>query len=66
MAIFKSVGYFIFHMLEEFCFLVFLPCNLSTELVPSFADRGCRVASATDLHDRIFGFFDRKTLPLMI
>jgi hypothetical protein len=33
---------------------------VSVKLVPTFADRGCRVVSATDPHDRILGFLDRK------
>jgi hypothetical protein len=31
----------------------------SATLVPTFADRGCRVVSATDPHDSILGFLDR-------
>jgi hypothetical protein len=34
--------------------------RLSKKLVPTFADRGCRVVSATDLHGRILGFLDRS------
>jgi hypothetical protein len=30
------------------------------EVVPTFADRGCRVVSATDPPDRILGFLDRS------
>jgi hypothetical protein len=30
--------------------------RLSAELVPTFADRGCRVVSAADPHGRIVGF----------
>jgi hypothetical protein len=33
---------------------------LSAKLVPTFADRGCRVVSATDPHGRILGFLDRS------
>jgi hypothetical protein len=33
---------------------------LSAKLVPTFADRGCRVASAADPHGRILGFLDRN------
>jgi hypothetical protein len=33
---------------------------MSVKLVPTFADRGCRVVSATDLHGRILGFLDRS------
>jgi hypothetical protein len=29
------------------------------ELVPTFADRGCCVVSATDSHGRYLGFLDR-------
>jgi hypothetical protein len=29
------------------------------KLVPTFADRGCHVVSATDPHGRILGFLDR-------
>jgi hypothetical protein len=29
------------------------------EVSTTFADRGCRVVSATDLHGRILGFLDR-------
>jgi hypothetical protein len=28
--------------------------------VPTFAERGCRVVSATDPHGRILGFIDRS------
>jgi hypothetical protein len=34
--------------------------RLSAKVVPTFADRGCRVVSATDPHGRILGFLDRK------
>jgi hypothetical protein len=34
--------------------------RLSAKLVPTLADRGCRVVSATDLHGRILGFLDRS------
>jgi hypothetical protein len=34
--------------------------RLSAKLVPTFADRGCRVVSATDPHGRIIGFLDRS------
>jgi hypothetical protein len=33
---------------------------LSAKLVRTFADRRCRVVSATDPHNRIFGFLDRS------
>jgi hypothetical protein len=33
---------------------------LSAKLVPTFADRGCPVVSATDPHDRILIFPDRS------
>jgi hypothetical protein len=33
--------------------------RLSTKLVPTFADRGCHVLSATDPNVRIHGFIDR-------
>jgi hypothetical protein len=33
---------------------------LSEKLVPTFADRGCRVVSATDPHGRILGFLDQS------
>jgi hypothetical protein len=33
--------------------------RLSTKLVPTFADRGCRVVSATDPYGRILGFLNR-------
>jgi high-affinity nickel permease len=36
---------------------------LSAKLLPTFADRGCRVVSATDPHSRILGFLDRITFP---
>jgi hypothetical protein len=29
-------------------------------LVPTFADKGCRVVSATDPYGRILGFLDRR------
>jgi hypothetical protein len=35
--------------------------RLSAKLVPTFADRGCRVVSATDLHVRILGFVDQTS-----
>jgi hypothetical protein len=34
--------------------------RLLGKLVPTFADRGCRVGSATDPHGRILGFLDRR------
>jgi hypothetical protein len=34
--------------------------RLSAKLVPTFADRGCRVVSATDPHSRVLGFLDRR------
>jgi hypothetical protein len=36
--------------------------HLLAKLVPTFADRGCRVVSATDPHGRILGFLDPKRL----
>jgi hypothetical protein len=33
--------------------------RLSAKLVPTFADRGCRVVSVTDPYGRILGFLDR-------
>jgi hypothetical protein len=33
---------------------------MSAKLVPNFADRACRVVSATDPHGRILGFLDRS------
>jgi hypothetical protein len=33
---------------------------MSAKLVPTFADRGYRVVSATDPHGRILGFLDRS------
>jgi hypothetical protein len=35
-------------------------CRLSAKLVPTFADRGCLVVSATDPCDRNLGFIDRS------
>jgi hypothetical protein len=35
---------------------------MSAKLVPTFADRGYRVVSATDPHGRILGFLDSKPL----
>jgi hypothetical protein len=35
--------------------------RLSEKLVPTFADRGCRVVSATDPHSRILCFLDLAT-----
>jgi hypothetical protein len=32
---------------------------MSAKLVPTFADRGGRILSATDPHGRILGFLDR-------
>jgi hypothetical protein len=34
--------------------------RLSAKLVPTFADRGCCVVSATDPHGHILGFLDRS------
>jgi hypothetical protein len=34
--------------------------RLFAKLVPTFADRGCHVVSATDPYGRILGFLDRK------
>jgi hypothetical protein len=34
--------------------------RLSAKLVPTFADRGCRVVSAADPYGRNFGFLDRS------
>jgi hypothetical protein len=34
--------------------------RLSAKLMPTFANRGCRVVSATDPHGRILGFLDRS------
>jgi hypothetical protein len=34
--------------------------RLSAKLVPTFADRGCRVVSVTDPYGRILGFLDRS------
>jgi hypothetical protein len=34
--------------------------RLSVKLVPTFADRGCRVVRATDPQSRILGFLDRS------
>jgi hypothetical protein len=34
--------------------------RMSAKLVPTFADRGCRVVSAADPHGRILGFLDRS------
>jgi hypothetical protein len=34
--------------------------RLSAKLVPTLADKGCRVVSATDPHGRILGFLDRS------
>jgi hypothetical protein len=31
-----------------------------SKLVPTFAERGCRVVSATDPHGRILGFLERN------
>jgi hypothetical protein len=35
--------------------------RLSAKLVPTFADRGCRMVSTTDPHGRILGFLDRSS-----
>jgi hypothetical protein len=40
--------------------LVRCDCYLSAKSVPTFADRGCHVVSATDPYSRIFGFLDRS------
>jgi hypothetical protein len=34
--------------------------RLSAKLMPTFADRGCRVVSTMDPHGRILGFIDRS------
>jgi hypothetical protein len=34
--------------------------RLSAKLVPTFADRRCRVVSVTDPYGRILGFLDRS------
>jgi hypothetical protein len=34
--------------------------RLSANLVPTFADRGCHVVSATNPYGRILGFLDRS------
>jgi hypothetical protein len=34
--------------------------RMSAKLVSTFADRGCRMVSATDPHGRILGFLDRS------
>jgi hypothetical protein len=34
--------------------------RLSVKLMPTFADRGCRVVSAADPHGSILGFIDRN------
>jgi hypothetical protein len=36
--------------------------SLSAKLVPTLADRGCRVVRATDLHGRNLGFLDPEPL----
>jgi hypothetical protein len=33
---------------------------MSAKLVPNFADRGCRLVSATEPQGRILGFLDRS------
>jgi hypothetical protein len=33
---------------------------MSSKLVPTFADRGCRVVSAADPHGRVLSFLDRS------
>jgi hypothetical protein len=38
--------------------------RLSAKLVPTFADRRCRVVSATDFHCRILGFLDQTVLDM--
>jgi hypothetical protein len=35
---------------------------MSAKLVPTFADRECRVVSATDIRGRILGFLDTEPL----
>jgi hypothetical protein len=39
--------------------------SLSAKLVPTLADRGCRVVSATDPHGRNLGYLDPKPLLLI-
>jgi hypothetical protein len=34
--------------------------RMPAKLVPTFADRGCRMTSATNPHSRIDGFLDRS------
>jgi hypothetical protein len=36
------------------------------ELVPTSADRGCRVVSVTDPYGRILGFLDRKIIDALL
>jgi hypothetical protein len=46
----------------EFASELYRPSDrrLLAKLVPTFADRGCRVVSATDPYGRILGFLDRS------
>jgi hypothetical protein len=45
----------------EFAIELYRPSDrrLSAKLVPTFADRGCRMVSVTDPYGRILGFLDR-------
>jgi hypothetical protein len=43
----------------EFASELYRP-SLLAKLVPTFADKGCRMVSATDPYGRILGFIDRK------
>jgi hypothetical protein len=56
----------IIYFLTFFCHhnILYRPSDrrLSAKLVPTFADRGCRVVSATDPHGRILGFLDPEPL----
>jgi hypothetical protein len=40
-------------------------CSLSEKLVPTFAERGCHVVSATNPYGLILGFLDRHRTPSM-
>jgi hypothetical protein len=40
--------------------------RMSAKLVPTFANRGCRVVSATDPHGRILGFIDRSRFSIQL
>jgi hypothetical protein len=50
------------YQLETVSIIIYRPsdCRLSAKLVPTFADRGCRVVSSADPYGRNLGVLDRN------